>query len=148
MTGPNGHADSSAAVFANGEEVGPAPACIRTWDGSNRFTHDEIKRYTDELEVPFDPRVIEWRVTNTSCDKSRGQIIPYAAGYKLDAVSIESWTCPLRIRKAPRHGWPIWNRTVPLSLSTGVAISCSCLRTSRGRVFLDIEGPPKGSFPS
>jgi Rad52/22 family double-strand break repair protein len=78
MTGPNGHADSNAAVFANGAEVGPPPACIRTWDGSNRFTHDEIKRYTDELEVPFDPRVIEWRVTNTSQDKSRGQVIPYA----------------------------------------------------------------------
>ncbi len=78
MTGPNGHADSNAAVFANGAEVGPAPASIRTWDGSNRFTHDETKRYTDELEVPFDPRVIEWRVTNTSQDKSRGQVIPYA----------------------------------------------------------------------
>ena len=74
MTRPNGHADSNAAVFANG----PAPACIRTWDGSNRFTHDKIKRYTDELEVPFDPRVIEWRVTNTSQDRSRGQMIPYA----------------------------------------------------------------------
>jgi hypothetical protein len=78
MTGPNGHADSNAAVFANGAEVGPAPACIRTWDESHRFTHTEIKRYTDELEVPFDPRVIEWRVTNTSQDKSRGQVIPYA----------------------------------------------------------------------
>jgi hypothetical protein len=78
MTGPNGHADSNAAVFANGAEVGPAPACIRTWDGSNRLTHDEIKRYTDELEVPFDPRVIEWRVTNTSQEKSRGQVIPHA----------------------------------------------------------------------
>lgn len=78
MTGPNGQANSNAAASANGEEVGAAPAFIRTWDGSNRFTHDKIKRYTDELQVPFDPRVIEWRVTNTSQDKSRGQVIPYA----------------------------------------------------------------------
>jgi hypothetical protein len=28
--------------------------------------------------VPFDPRFIVWRVTNTSQDKSRGQVIPYA----------------------------------------------------------------------
>jgi len=31
-----------------------------------------------ELEIPFDPRVIEWRVTNTAKDKKRGQVIPYA----------------------------------------------------------------------
>ena len=31
-----------------------------------------------ELEVPFDSSVIEWRVTNTSKDKKRGQIIPHA----------------------------------------------------------------------
>jgi Rad52/22 family double-strand break repair protein len=78
MTGPNGHADSNAAVFANGGEIGPTPDCIRTWDRSSQFTHDEIKRHTDELEVPFDPRVIEWRVTNTSHNKRRGQVIPYA----------------------------------------------------------------------
>lgn len=34
------------------------------------------------LEVPFDPIVIEWRVTNTSKGKIngslRGQVIPYA----------------------------------------------------------------------
>ena len=31
------------------------------------------------LEVPFDPRVIDWRVTNTSKNgKPRGQVIPYA----------------------------------------------------------------------
>jgi hypothetical protein len=78
MTGPNGHANSDATASANGAEVGPAPAVIRTLDGASRFTHDEIKRYTDELEVPFDPHVIEWRVTNTSQDKTRGQMIPYA----------------------------------------------------------------------
>jgi len=78
MTGPNGHANIDATACANGAQFGAAPAFIRTSDGSNRFTHDEIKRYTDGLEVPFDPRVVVWRVTNTSQDKSRGQVIPYA----------------------------------------------------------------------
>jgi hypothetical protein len=78
MAGPNGHANSNATACANGAPVGAAPAFIRGSDGSNRFTHDEFKRQTDDLEVPFDPRVIVWRVTNTSQDKSRGQVIPYA----------------------------------------------------------------------
>jgi hypothetical protein len=78
MTGPNGHANRNATASANGAEMGAAPALIRTLDGASRFTHDDIKRYTGELEVPFDPHVIEWRVTNTSHDKSRGQVIPYA----------------------------------------------------------------------
>jgi hypothetical protein len=78
MTGPNGHANANATASGNGAEGGVVSAFIRTSDGSNRFTHEEIKRYTAELEVPFDPYVIEWRVTNTSHDKSRGQVIPYA----------------------------------------------------------------------
>src|SRR6516162_529395 len=39
---------------------------------------ESIKAFVQELEVPFDPGVIEWRVTNTSKDKRKGQIIPYA----------------------------------------------------------------------
>ena len=31
-----------------------------------------------ELEVPFPPDQIQWRVTNTAKDKKRGQIVPYA----------------------------------------------------------------------
>ena len=31
-----------------------------------------------ELEVPFSPGQVRWRVTNTTNDKKRGQIVPYA----------------------------------------------------------------------
>ena len=31
-----------------------------------------------ELEVPFSPDQVRWRVTNTTSDKKRGQIVPYA----------------------------------------------------------------------
>ena len=78
MPGPNGHANGDATAFSNGAESGAAAVLARSSDGSNRFSHEEIKGCTAELEVPFDPRVIEWRVTNTSHDKSRGQVIPYA----------------------------------------------------------------------
>ena len=40
-------------------------------------THD-IKSVLAELEVPFSPDQIQWRVTNTAKDKRRGQIVPYA----------------------------------------------------------------------
>jgi hypothetical protein len=38
----------------------------------------EIKELLLELEVPFLPEQVQWRVTNASNDKKRGQVIPYA----------------------------------------------------------------------
>lgn len=78
MTGPNGHANEEVTSFAKGIEVGANPVVTRTGDGQNHFTDDQIRRSINELGVPFDPGVIEWRITNTSKDKTRGQIIPYA----------------------------------------------------------------------
>ena len=37
-----------------------------------------MKELLAELEVPFSPDQVQWRVTNTSNDKKRGQVIPYA----------------------------------------------------------------------
>jgi hypothetical protein len=47
---------------------------------STQYTAAQIKEFVALLEVPFDPGVIEWRVTNTSKGngQSRGQVIPYA----------------------------------------------------------------------
>ena len=39
---------------------------------------EEIKHLVRELETPFEASVIEWRVTNASHDKTRGQVVPYA----------------------------------------------------------------------
>ncbi len=38
----------------------------------------EIAKLFAELEVPFPAHQVQWRVTNTSSDKKRGQIMPYA----------------------------------------------------------------------
>lgn len=45
-----------------------------------QFSPEEVRRLVEQLEVPFDPSVIEWRVTNASKGKGglRGQVIPYA----------------------------------------------------------------------
>src|SRR5580765_2016537 len=42
------------------------------------FSLEDVRRFVQELEVPFSPSVIEWRVMNISDDGTRGQIAPYA----------------------------------------------------------------------
>jgi len=37
-----------------------------------------VAKLLPELEIPFPPDQVRWRVTNTSNDKKRGQIVPYA----------------------------------------------------------------------
>jgi hypothetical protein len=37
-----------------------------------------VKELLAELEVPFSPEQVQWRVTNTTNDKKRGQVVPYA----------------------------------------------------------------------
>ena len=37
-----------------------------------------LRSFLPELEVPFSPDQVRWRVTNTTNDKKRGQIVPYA----------------------------------------------------------------------
>ena len=75
MNPPNGHADGSA-----GTDHPSAPPAMTSTPGL--FNPDRIKQFVALLEVPFDPLVIEWRVTNTSKGKVngnlRGQVIPYA----------------------------------------------------------------------
>lgn len=38
----------------------------------------DVAKLLVELEIPFPPDQVRWRVTNTSNDKKRGQIVPYA----------------------------------------------------------------------
>ena len=38
----------------------------------------DVTKLLSELEVPFSPQQVRWRVTNTTYDKKRGQIVPYA----------------------------------------------------------------------
>ena len=38
----------------------------------------DVTKLLAELEIPFPPEQVRWRVTNTSNDKKRGQVVPYA----------------------------------------------------------------------
>ena len=62
----------------------------------------DIKKLLEELEIPFAPDHVRWRVTNTSNDKKRGQIVAYAdpRAYtdRLNALfSPQGWTRDYRV---------------------------------------------------
>jgi hypothetical protein len=52
------------------------PAAVQPASGKE-YTEDEVRRLVAALEEPFDPQEIKWRVTNTTKDRRRGQIIAY-----------------------------------------------------------------------
>jgi len=74
MSAPNSHAGNSSTFAVNGSEDLPVPIT----NGAASLGADRIAQIIADLAVPFDPSVIEWRVTNTAKDKARGQVIPYA----------------------------------------------------------------------
>jgi hypothetical protein len=77
MCPANGHANG-AAVSQSSQTTGPLAAAGVPDVLAPQFSSRTVQELVAELEVPFDPAVIEWRVTNTTKDKTRGQVIPYA----------------------------------------------------------------------
>lgn len=80
MGPPNGHAKDHTTPEAASRSIETPAVHFRPESSDNqRFSQQEIRDCCAALEVPFDPRVIDWRVTNTSKNgKLRGQVIPYA----------------------------------------------------------------------
>lgn len=74
MTGPNGHAQDTGASTSVGLPTA-LPIAAPT-----QFPPEKVKELVAELEVPFDPAQIEWRVMNTTKNGQpmRGQVVPYA----------------------------------------------------------------------
>jgi hypothetical protein len=63
----------------------------------------DVKSILAELEVPFSPEQVLWRVTNTTNDKKRGQVVAYAdpRAYtdRLNALfSPQGWTRDYRVQ--------------------------------------------------
>jgi hypothetical protein len=77
MCPANGHANGAA-----GSQSSQTPGSLAAAGVPDvlapQFSSRTVQELVAELEVPFDPAVIEWRVTNTTKDKTRGQVIPYA----------------------------------------------------------------------
>jgi hypothetical protein len=81
MSPPNGRANASAvaAAAAQTTQTHALHELPTESSGNYRFSQQEINDFCAALDVPFEPSVIDWRVTNTSKNgKPRGQVIPYA----------------------------------------------------------------------
>ena len=62
-----------------------------------KYTDEEVRQFVAAIENPFDPGEIKWRVTNTTSDRRRGQVIAYAdpRAYtdRLNALfTVRGWT--------------------------------------------------------
>src|ERR1051326_477437 len=56
-----------------------APATVQPCATAvEKYTDEQVRQFVVALENPFDPREIKWRVTNTTSDRRRGQVIAYA----------------------------------------------------------------------
>ena len=79
MTPTNGHANDPANGSTNSVQQFAPPVGDTTIPTTLIPNAAKIKELIASLEVPFQPSVIEWRVTNTSKGGSpRGQVMPYA----------------------------------------------------------------------
>jgi hypothetical protein len=65
-----------ASVRANGSYKSAPPST--GWAPAQQFSLEKVRELVAELEVPFHPSQVEWRVMTVSEDRTRGQIMPYA----------------------------------------------------------------------
>jgi hypothetical protein len=79
MTPANGHANDSANIPTTAVQQIAPPTSDTNIPTALTLTATKIKELIANLEVPFHPSVIEWRITNTTKGGSpRGQVMPYA----------------------------------------------------------------------
>jgi hypothetical protein len=79
MSPTNGHANDPANIPTTAVQHSVPPPDDRNIPTVPTLTATKIKELITDLEVPFHPSVIEWRVINTSKSGSpRGQVVPYA----------------------------------------------------------------------
>jgi hypothetical protein len=96
----------------------------------------DVKKVLAELEVPFPPDQVRWRVMNTSNDKKRGQVAPYAdpRAYtdRLNALfSPQGWTRTYRVETMNN----ITRLNKGEAIITGkVLVTCTVTITGFGRI--------------
>jgi len=78
MTAPNGGANGRADAHPNVTDGRALGIASLETQSASRFGAQQVKELVAELEIPFEPSAIEWRVTNTAQGQSRGQVVPYA----------------------------------------------------------------------
>lgn len=78
MTAANGAANGRADPHLTGADSPVLGVASLRTQAAQQFSPEKITELVAEMEVPFEPAVIEWRVTNTAQGQSRGQVVPYA----------------------------------------------------------------------
>jgi hypothetical protein len=79
------------------QETTPIPGTTERLAPVDKYSDEQVRQFVIALEEPFDPREIKWRVTNTTTDRHRGQVIAYAdpRAYtdRLNALfTVRGWT--------------------------------------------------------
>jgi hypothetical protein len=70
--------ESNGSIAGNASASIPISAPGNNTVSGKEYTDEEVRRIVAALEEPFDPEEIKWRVTNTTADKRRGQMMAYA----------------------------------------------------------------------
>jgi hypothetical protein len=63
---------TNIATAASSAASIPAPVQAA---GGREYSDEEVRGLVAALEEPFDPQEIKWRVTNTTKDRARGQVV-------------------------------------------------------------------------
>ena len=84
---------ANTAIAGTADAMSPAPV----QRGLEKYADEQVRQLEAALENPFDPGEIKWRVTNTTSDRRRGQVIAYAdpRAYtdRLNALfTVRGWT--------------------------------------------------------
>ena len=87
-------ANTATAGTADALSPVAVPQCA---SAPQKYTDEQVRQLETALENPFDPSEIKWRVTNTTSDRRRGQVIAYAdpRAYtnRLNALfTVRGWT--------------------------------------------------------
>src|SRR5580704_1625242 len=87
---------ANTTIAGTADATSPA-AVLQNPSRLEKYTDDQVRQFVAALEDPFDPREIKWRVTNTTSDRRRGQVIAYAdpRAYtdRLNALfTVRGWT--------------------------------------------------------
>jgi hypothetical protein len=86
---------SNPTTAGNGHASVPAGQAVA--GGGKEYTAEEVQQLVAALEEPFDPPEIKWRVTNTTSDRRRGQMVAYADPRAYtdrlnDLFTVRGWT--------------------------------------------------------
>ena len=87
---------ANTAIAGTADAMSPA-AVLQHAPSLEKYSDERVRQLEAALENPFDPSEIKWRVTNTTSDRRRGQVIAYAdpRAYtdRLNALfTVRGWT--------------------------------------------------------